>query len=100
MKITKERILEIIKEELADKASSVGGNNVKKLLQQNPAIEKLASAVGEKVEKLPMTSKALIAAAILQKMGFTDQDLEKIRNILPKLMATSQSESPNTPEEV
>jgi len=100
MKITKERILEIIKEELSDKASSVGGTDVKKLLQQNPAIEKLASAVGEKVEKLPTTSKALIAAAILQKMGFTDQDLEKIRNILPKLMATSQSESPNTPEEV
>lgn len=100
MKITKERIVEIIKEELADKASSVGGTNVKKLLQQNPAIEKLASAVGEKVEKLPMTSKALIAAAILQKMGFTDQDLEKIRNILPKLMATSQPESTNTPEEV
>jgi len=47
-----------------------------------------------------MTSKALIAAAILQKMGFTDQDLEKIKSILPKLMATSQSESPNTPEEV
>tara|TARA_R110000787_G_scaffold172513_2_gene285140 strand:- start:649 stop:951 length:303 start_codon:yes stop_codon:yes gene_type:complete len=99
MKITKQRIIEIIKEELADQASSVGGSNVKKLLQQNPAIEKLASAVGEKVERLPASSKALVAAAILQKMGFTDQDLEKIRNILPKLMATSQSESPNTPEE-
>jgi hypothetical protein len=99
MKITKQRIIEIIKEELTDQASSVGGTNVKKLLQQNPAIEKLASAVGEKVEKLPTASKALIAAAILQKMGFTDQDLEKIRNILPKLMATNQPESTNTPEE-
>jgi hypothetical protein len=38
MKITKQRILEIIKEELADQASSVGGSNVKKLLQQNPQI--------------------------------------------------------------
>lgn len=92
MKITKQRIVEIIKEELADQASSVGGTDIKKLLQQNPAIEKLASAVGEKVERLPTSSKALVAAAILQKMGFTDQDMEKIRNIIPKLMADETQE--------
>tara|TARA_R110000751_G_scaffold62341_1_gene128659 strand:+ start:414 stop:698 length:285 start_codon:yes stop_codon:yes gene_type:complete len=92
MKITKQRVIEIIKEEITDQASSVGGSSVKKLLQQNPAIEKLAIAVGEKVEKLPSSSKALVAAAILQKMGFTDQDMEKIKNIIPKLMADETQE--------
>ena len=38
MKITKEKIKQIIKEELAQQASSVGGSNVKKLLQQNQIV--------------------------------------------------------------
>lgn len=92
MKITKQRIIEIIHEELADQASSIGGASVKKLLQQNPAIERLASAVGEKVEKLPVTSKAVVAAAILQKMGFTQDDMETIKSIIPKLMTQDTQE--------
>jgi K+/H+ antiporter YhaU regulatory subunit KhtT len=92
MKITKKRIVEIIKEELADQASSIGGANVKKLLQQNPAIDKLAAAVAKRVEKLPAQSKALVAAAILQKMGFSEQDMERIKLIIPKLMADEPEE--------
>ena len=92
MKITKQRILEIIKEELADQASSVGGSNVKKLLQQNPQIERMAAAVAEKVQKLPAQSKALVAAAILQKMGFSEEDMERIKSIIPKLMAQGSEE--------
>jgi K+/H+ antiporter YhaU regulatory subunit KhtT len=92
MKITKKRIVEIIKEELADQASSIGGANVKKLLQQNPAIDKLAAAVAKRVEKLPAQSKALVAAAILQKMGFSEQDTERLKLIIPKLMADEPEE--------
>ena len=94
MKITKEKIKQIIKEELAQQASSVGGSNVKKLLQQNPAIEKLATSVGEKVESLPTASKAIIAAAILQKMGFTESDMERIKTIIPKLLSDEPSDEP------
>tara|TARA_B100002019_G_scaffold284721_1_gene292753 strand:- start:2 stop:301 length:300 start_codon:yes stop_codon:yes gene_type:complete len=93
MKITKERIIQIIKEELADQASSIGGSNVKKLLQQNPAIDKLAGAVAKKVEKLPAQSKALVAAAILQKMGFSEEDMERIKSIIPKLMSDEIKEA-------
>lgn len=92
MKITKQRIIEIIQEELADQASSVGGASVKKLLQQNPQIERMATAVAEKVQKLPTQSKAIVAAAILQKMGFSDQDIERIKSIIPRLMATEPEE--------
>ena len=92
MKITKEKIVEIIKEELADQASSIGGTNVKKLLQQNPAIDKLAAAVAKRVEKLPAQSKALVAAAILQKMGFSEEDMERIKSIIPKLMVDKSKE--------
>ena len=92
MNITKQRILEIIKEEIASQASSVGGSSVKKLLQQNPAIDKLAIAVAKRVEKLPAQSKAIIAAAILQKMGFSDEDMERIKSIIPKLMTDETEE--------
>ena len=92
MKITKERIVQIIKEELASQAASVGGSNVKKLLQQNPQIERLASAISDKVQKLPAQSKALVAAAILQKMGFSEEDMERIKSIIPKLMSQGTEE--------
>jgi len=92
MNITKQRIIEIIKEEIASQASSVGGTSVKKLLQQNPAIDKLAAAVAKRVEKLPAQSKAIIAAAILQKMGFSEQDMERIKTIIPRLMADEPEE--------
>ena len=92
MNITKQRILEIIKEEIESQASSVGGSSVKKLLQQNPAIDKLAIAVAKRVEKLPAQSKAIIAAAILQKMGFSDEDMERIKSIIPKLMTDETEE--------
>jgi hypothetical protein len=92
MKITKERIIQIIKEELADQASNIGGSNVKKLLQQNPQIERLASAVSDKVQKLPAQSKALVAAAILQKMGFSEEDMERIKSIIPKIMSDDTNE--------
>ena len=84
--------VQIIKEELADQASSIGGTNVKKLLQQNPAIDKLAAAVAKRVEKLPAQSKALVAAAILQKMGFSEEDMERIKSIIPKLMVDKSKE--------
>ena len=87
MNITKQRIIKIIKEEIASQASSVGGTSVKKLLQQNPVIDKLATAVAKRVEKLPTQSKAIIAAAILQKMGFSDEDMERIKSIIPRLMS-------------
>ena len=90
--LTKQRILQIIKEELADQASSIGGTNVKKLLQQNPAIDKLAAAVAKRVEKLPAQSKAVVAAAILQKMGFSEEDMERIKSIIPKLMVDKSKE--------
>ncbi len=92
MNITKQRIIEIIKEEIASQASSIGGSNVKKLLQQNPAIDKLAAAVAKRVEKLPAQSKAIIAAAILQKMGFSDEDMERIKSIIPRLMSDETKE--------
>lgn len=92
MNISKQRIIEIIKEEIASQASSVGGTSVKKLLQQNPAIDKLAAAVAKRVEKLPAQSKAIIAAAILQKMGFSEQDMERIKTIIPRLMADEPEE--------
>ena len=92
MIITKQRIIEIIKEEIASQASSVGGSSVKKLLQQNPAIDKLSSAVAKRVEKLPAQSKAIIAAAILQKMGFSDEDMERIKSIIPRLMSDESNE--------
>lgn len=92
MNITRERILEIIKEEIASQASSVGGADIKKFLQQNPAIDKLAAAVAKRVEKLPTQSKAIIAAAILQKMGFSEQDMERIKSIIPRLMADEPEE--------
>ena len=92
MNITKQRIIEIIKEEIASQASSIGGSNVKKLLQQNPVIDKLATAVAKRVEKLPAQSKAIIAAAILQKMGFSDEDMERIKSIIPRLMSDETKE--------
>ena len=67
MKITKERIIQIIKEELTDQAASVGGSNVKKLLQQNPQIElppslRVPSALlpQASAERLFRTSNAII----------------------------------------
>lgn len=92
MNITKQRIIEIIKEEIASQASSVGGASVKKFLQQNPAIDKLAATVAKRVEKLPAQSKAIIAAAILQKMGFSDEDMERIKSIIPRLMSDETKE--------
>ena len=91
MKITKQKIIEIIKEEVAKKASSIGGANVKKFLEQKPMIDELAAQVAEKVGTLTPTQKAVVAAAILQKMGFSADDMEKLKLIIPQIMDDNSS---------
>jgi len=34
----------------------------------------------------------LVAAAILQKMGFSEEDMERIKSIIPKLMSQEPEE--------
>ena len=97
MKITKQKIIEIIKEEVdrllkvnenaLQKASSIGGANVKKFLEQKPMIDELAAQVAEKVETLTPTQKAVVAAAILLKMGYTADDMDTLKLIIPQIMA-------------
>lgn len=97
MKITKQKIIEIIKEEVdrllkvnenaLQKASSIGGADVKKFLKQTQVIDKLAAQVAEKVGTLTPTQKAVVAAAILLKMGYTADDMDTLKLIIPQIMA-------------
>jgi len=93
MNINKQRILEIIKEEVANlteqdaqqKAAQIGGSQVKRILE-DPKLNKLAELAAARVAKLPTSAKAIVAAAFLGKMGLTADDLEKIKSQIPKLM--------------
>ena len=99
MNITKERILEIIKEEIASiseqdveqKASQIGGSQIKRILE-DPKLNKLAELAAARVEKLPTSGKAVVAAAVLGKMGLTADDLEKIKSQIPKIMDKSEEQ--------
>lgn len=97
MKITKQKIIEIIKEEVdrllkvnenaLQKASSIGGSKVKKFLEQTPRIDELATEIAEKVDTLTPTQQAVVASAILQKMGYSADDMDKLKLIIPQIMA-------------
>ena len=92
MKITKERIVEIIQEEVKlheqqpeQKAAQIGGAAIKRILE-DPKLNKLAEIAAQRVEKLPLSAKAIVAAAFLGKMGLTADDLESIKSQIPRLM--------------
>jgi len=99
MNITKERILEIIKEEIASiseqdveqKASQIGGSQIKRILE-DPQLNKLAELAAARVQKRPNSGKAVVAAAFLGKMGLTADDLEKIKSQIPKIMDKSEEQ--------
>lgn len=93
MNITKQRVLEIIREEMESlseqdaeqQAVQVGGSQIKRILE-DPKLNKLAELAAARVERLPTSAKAIVAAAFLGKMGLTADDLEKIKSQIPKLM--------------
>jgi len=95
MKITKQKIIEIIKEEVAKKASSIGGSKVKKFLEQTPRIDELATEIAAKVKTLTPSQQAVVASAILLKMGYTADDMDKLKAIIPQIMAAeAEAEKP------
>ena len=102
MNITKERILEIIKEEIESiseqdveqQAMKIGGSQIKRILE-DPKLNKLAELAAQRVERLPISGKAVVAAAFLGKMGLTADDLEKIKTQIPKIM----DQKPQSPPE-
>ena len=98
MNISKQRILEIIKEEIGNiseqgveqQASQIGGSQIKRILE-DPKLNKLAELAAARVEKLPTAGKAVVAAAFLGKMGLTADDLEKIKSQIPKIMGKNEA---------
>lgn len=98
MNISKQRILEIIKEEIGNiseqgveqQASQIGGSQIKRILE-DPKLNKLAELAAARIEKLPTSAKAVVAAAFLGKMGLTADDLEKIKSQIPKIMGKNEA---------
>ena len=99
MKITKQRLKQIIKEEFAtmeqqatagEKASTMG-SDIKRLLA-DPKVNQLADSVAGRVAKLGTTQKAVVAAAILNKMGFSQEDMDQIRTMVGKQMDAPEAE--------
>tara|TARA_R100001443_G_scaffold39671_2_gene53095 strand:+ start:2450 stop:2764 length:315 start_codon:yes stop_codon:yes gene_type:complete len=100
MNITKKRLKQIIKEEIdsiseqdAQAQAQNYGGDIKRLMA-DPKVNQLASQVADKVGKLSSTQKAVVAAAILTKMGFSPEDLEAIKSMIGKQMGTAEEPAP------
>ena len=75
----------IDEEQPEEKAAQIGGAAIKRILE-DPKLNKLAEIAAQRVEKLPLSAKAIVAAAFLGKMGLTADDLESIKSQIPRLM--------------
>ena len=105
MKITKQRLKEMIKEEIdklmevdpAEKAMQMGSSI--SMLMKDPKVDKLSSQVADSVSKLSSTQKAVVASAMLGKMGFGPDDVESIKSMISKMMAPTEEPGGEPPVE-